>query len=73
LGIGVKKHSQIAPTTLLIDNALPDGPLSLINRSIPRVLCLDRVQTAAGQENPDHGEGRQNHLSNYNASHDFSF
>jgi hypothetical protein len=72
LGIGVKKHSQIAPA-LLTDNALPDGPLSLINRPIPRALCQDSAETATGQGNREQGEGRQNHISNYNVFQEVSF
>jgi hypothetical protein len=70
LGIGVKKYGQVTPT-LLSNDALSDGPLSLIDHSILRALLrLYRIKAAARQEDPERRESRQKHFSN-NGIHDF--
>jgi hypothetical protein len=76
-GIAVKNHSRIAPAVSTGD-LFPDGPLSLINRPISRVLRQDMAQAAARQNKREQGEGRKkgvavHQCTNSNVFHDISF
>jgi hypothetical protein len=72
LGVGVKHYNQVA-AALLTNYALSDSPLSRINRPIAVGLCPHCGQTAANRDKREQGERRQNHISSYVVSHDFSF